>query len=460
MWGIIIKWLLRIFISWILPIILAILLAPKGTWAPGMDFSTWFTQSSGCAIGTPGCDVTSASVCWGCEFFGRLIDFFSHAVGKSFDFLSQDLILLILFGTAIWFAWFTFSQMKIDGGLDGVQYLKTIIKRLGRVLIILFLLGGISGITGNHWMRQIARGIIEPIFSIHTAIVKDVLDIKDGYCPAPVADEKGILTGEVKSSLLCTMGVMNLRTTGGMQAGGNMMLYGQAFEGKLSWLAGAYVFGTFLLFHLMIPFLLLDILLTIIIPLFFLPLILAGYAFPGLRKVDDGYVQKAIDMLVKSAFKMVALAVAFVFIYTLYAEVGDRYYPGPKDNFTYVFPNNLNESHVQHNPSQIERDFKACYALAEDSFKRGENFSANAKLMGCAQKIPNLESSSGWLVFLILLGLIQITVPIFERIMKDISGLVTGEQLGVGDTIYKHTSNLVRKGINLTKSLAVKRFKL
>ncbi|MBN1784009.1 MAG: hypothetical protein JW812_03515 [Alphaproteobacteria bacterium] len=458
MWGVILKWLLRIIISWIVPIILAILLAPKGTWAPGMDFGTWFSQSADCVIGTPGCDLTNPSICWGCGLFGNLIDFFSQAIGKSFDFLASDLILLILFGTAIWFAWFTFSQMKIDGGVDGKKYLQTIIRRLGRVLIIIFLLGGFSGLTGTHWMRQAARGIIEPIFSIHTAIVTDILHIEDGYCPEATHDPKGILTGEVKSSLLCTMGVMNLRTTGGLQAGGNMMLYGQAFEGKITWLAGAYVFGTFLLFHLMIPFLLLDILLTIIIPLFFLPLILAGYAFADSSQLS-GHLSMAINMIIKSAFKMIALAVAFVFIYTIYSEVGDRYYPAPRDNFSYIFPNNISAKSVQHTPGQIEQDFKACYALADDAFKRGDNFSANATLMRCAKKIPNLEDSSGWMVFLLLFGLIQITMPLFERIMRDIGGMVQGNQLGVGEKIYQGARNLFQKGIDLTKSFALKRFK-
>ncbi len=471
MWMTLLKWGLRIAVSWIVPVVMALFIAPKGKWAPGMNFGTWFKQSGGCDINNVACDVTQSDFCWGCEFFGKLIDFFSMAIEKSFTFLATDLILLILFGTAIWFAWFTFSQMKIDGKGDGTAFVKKIIRRLGRVAIILFIFGGISGIAGDNWMAKTVGGVVKPIFLIHTSIVEKILNIPEGFCPKTDTNATGILSGDIKNSLMCTMGVMSLMTKGGMQAGGNMMFFAELTsqkdfavlgwgESRLSWLGGAYLYGAFLLFHIMIPFLLLDILLTIIIPLFFFPLILAGYAFQGTEV--EGHLKTAINMIVKSAFKMIAISVAFVFIYSIYIAIGDKYYPKPVDNFSYIFPNYLERKKESHTPSQIEIEYKKCYASVENYYEKGGFINTavgKQKLLSCAKKLPNLQNSNGWIGFLLLIGLIQITLKLFMKIKDHISGLIDGNELNIGTKIYDQGKSLGQKGIGIVKNFAMKKLK-
>jgi len=466
----ILKWLARILISWMTPLVLAMMFAPKGRFAPGMNFSTWFKQSGGCELGTNGCDVTQASFCWGCDLFAKLIDFFSVSVEKGFEFLANDLILLLLFGTAIWFAWFTFTQMKIDGKVDGKAFIKKVIRRFGRVLIVLSLLGGISGVVGDKWISKSAGAVVEPIFMMHSSIVEKILNIPEGFCPKADPNTEGILSGNVKASLMCTMGVMGLMTKGGLQAGGNMMFFsslvmGNAFdiaigEGGITWLAGAYVYGAFLVFHLLIPFLLLDILLTLIIPLFFLPLILVGYAFEGTNM--SKHLNTAVNTIIKSAFKMIALSIAFVFIYTIYSEVGDRYYPAPKDNFSYIFPNYLERKPANFVPPKIEQDFKECYKLVEQNYKENKvvgNFIGKQKLLSCAKNTINFKNSNGWMSFLLLMGLIKITMSLFTKIKDMITGLVDGNELNIGSSMYDKLKGWGKDGVSWVKKFGLGKLK-
>ncbi|MHA1540912.1 MAG: hypothetical protein ACTSXL_04605 [Alphaproteobacteria bacterium] len=471
MWMTLLKWALRIIITFIAPILLATTLAPKGKFAPGMDFGTWFKQSGGCDLGTAGCDVTKASFCWGCDLFAKLIDFFSIAVEKGFEFLASDLILLLLFGTAIWFAWFTFTQMKIDGKVNGTEFLKKVIRRFGRVLIVLSLLGGISGVVGNKWISKSAGVVVKSVFMLHTGIVKKILNTPDGFCPKTDENIDGILSGEVKTSLLCTMGTMGLMTKSGLQAGGNMMFFATLTEGSaadiflsertINWLAGAYVFGAFLVFHLLIPFLLLDVLLTLIIPLFFLPLILVGYAFEG--SAVSKHLDVAVRTIIKSAFKMVGLSIAFVFIYTIYSEVGDRYYPAPKDGFSYIFPNYLERKPDNYVIPQIEKDFKECYKLVEENYKAGTTagtFIGKQKLKACAMGMQgtNLKNSNGWMGFLLLLGLMKISMKLFEKIREHIMSLFPkGHELKIGSSMYTKLKGWGKKGWSAVKNFGFKK---
>ncbi len=469
MWITVLKWIAKIVITFILPILLASTLAPRGEFAPGMDFGTWFKRSGGCELGTSGCDVTKASFCWGCDLFGKLIDFFSAAIEKGFEFMATDLILLLLFGTAIWFAWFTFTQMKIDGKVNGAEFLKKVIKRFGRVLIILSLLGGI-GIVENKWMSNSAGMVVESVFMLHTGIVKKILNTPEGFCPEADENANSILSGNVKTSLLCTMGTMGLMTKGGMQAGGNLMFFASLTEKgildillserSINWLAGAYVFFAFLVFHILIPFLLLDILLTLIIPLFFLPLILVGYAFEGTNV--SKHLDVAVKTIIKSAFKMVGLSIAFVFIYTIYSEVGDRYYPPPEnDGFSYIFPNYLERKPKDRVVPKIEKDFNECYKLIEENYKSGlssENLKGKQKLLECAEKSINLKDSNGWMAFLLLLGLIKITMKLFEKIRKHIMSLFPeGRELNIGNSMYSTLKGWGGKIWSVTKKFGFKK---
>lgn len=442
-----IQLLIRLLV-FITPIVLALILAPSRKWAPGMSFDTWFKKTADCELGTPACDLTSSGVCWSCDFFGKLIDFFSDALEKAFSFMNNDLITLILFGTAIWFAWFTLSQLKAEGEPDGKAYLKKVVRRMGRVLIVIFLLGGAGKISETPWMKSVVQGVVEPIFSVHSGLVQSILNIPKDYCPkAPESDS--ILGSEIKTALLCTNGMMGLLANGGLQASGNMMSLATKLDGKLSWLGGAYMYGTFLLFLIMVPFLLLDILISIIIPLFFFPLILTSYAFESAHIKQ--HLQTAISIIIKGAFKMVAISIGFVFIYAIFIAVGDKYLPGPVDNFSYVFPDYMKRTKTD--PSPLELEFKKCYAMIEADY-------APEKLAACAKRIPSLESSGSWTSFLLLMGVLQVALTLFQKIYKKIYGLVSGNELTIGNKIYDAGEKIVKDAGSAIKSFVFKKFKI
>ena len=209
----------------------------------------------------------------------------------------------------------------------------------------------------------------------------------------------------------------------------------------------------------MIPFLLLDVLLTLIIPLFFLPLILVGYAFEG--SDVSKHLDTAVKTIIKSAFKMVGLSIAFVFIYTIYSEVGDRYYPAPKDGFSYIFPNYLERRPDNFAVPQIEKDFKECYKLVEENYKNGGTIDVlvgKKELKSCAKQSINLDDSNAWMSFLLLLGLIKITMRLFEKIRTHIMSLFPeGQELNIGNNMYNTLKGWGGKAWSVTKNFGFKK---
>ena len=235
---------------------------------------------------------------------------------------------------------------------------------------------------------------------------------------------------------------------GGMQIAGNLIFFGRLESVSfLSAIVGAYIYGVFLLFQIMLPFMLLDILITIIIPLFFLPLLLTGFAFKGTDV--EAHLKKGLDIIVSAAFKMVAISIALSFVYIIYTNIGDAFFPGPKDNFSYLAPNYL-ERPENRTPSEIEQKFNNCSKLILNSQGALTNSQKNS-LKACYKQIPNPENEKGIISLLILYMLMKITIKIFQSIYGKISSFVKADSLNIGTKIYDGASTIVKKGISMAK---------
>ncbi|MDE6478037.1 MAG: hypothetical protein K2L94_02185, partial [Alphaproteobacteria bacterium] len=70
----------------------------------------------------------------------------------------------------------------------------------------------------------------------------------------------------------------------------------------------------------------------------FLPLLLAASAFDGVWSMADGLVKGAINMLVKSAVRIVAITLKVLILYATISYAADASFPGPVDGYSAILP--------------------------------------------------------------------------------------------------------------------------
>ena len=85
-------------------------------------------------------------------------------------------------------------------------------------------------------------------------------------------------------------------------------------------------------------FQILSVVFKLIFIIIFLPLILAAAAFETTWSFANGLVDKAINMLVSSAVRIVAITLKALIVFGTVSYAADMYFPGPQDEYSVVIP--------------------------------------------------------------------------------------------------------------------------
>jgi hypothetical protein len=216
-------------------------------------------------------------------------------------------------------------------------------------------------------------------------------------------DPQYILNPILKPSL-CIIGNINAVMLAGAAGGFALMNYSWLGMGAgfMTWLAGLVTVLLFLFIGFDLFFQILSIVFKLIFIIIFLPLFLASAAFEGAWSAASGLVKKAVEMLVSSAVRMVAITLKVLIIYATVSYAADKFYPG-----TSMLPPLLPETQTTNTnqETQIVRNtFSECEKKAMET---GEmNKDDFAKCIN-EEKIKNPDAfkflDNGWDFLLLLL---------------------------------------------------------
>ncbi len=441
--------LIKYFTFSVLPFLVIFFASPTNKGAGGGNVTDWLTSTIGCDPTQPGCDVINSSSCIGCDLLAKLFDVFRVAADYALDFLISSSMQLLAIGLVLWTIYYTFETILKVNETTPKQYLSKIIGRLWRAVLITILLGAFTNSTIN-FVKLAARGYIGPVMKMGSYVSQSILQLPEGMCDNYKSEGGGaddsVFSNEMKKDFLCYVSSTSLIMMGGMQGGGQLMSMGMSMMSITATLSGYWIFLAFFSLLLYIAFMMLDILISLLIPVIILPLLLVGWVFEtALKKPVDWMKSFALNAVINAALYMVTLSIAFVVVYAVYMKVGDIYFPGPQDNYSYLFPDYFNKVDTRQ-ASKAKQEYDKCVEIIKSSSLKGDTWSTNIDMsklnkqtLDCYKKLPTPDTNWGLMMLLIIMALSKLTFEMFNFIKGKV-------KLNKEDLLINNLSNL---GIDL-----------
>jgi|GEM_PF-3248740 len=349
------KGLSGFILSWLMGLLTLVVVAGiavglfSGDWAPGMTFPEWYLNVGAVPIETADGRLLFSGVdskCFACEAFSHLFDLMNVAGLKMYEFIHETVWILVVVAFALWLLRYVFDKILIDGEPDIKKAAEDIFKKILAIGII----GAGIGLMSVERLRNTAGLIINntavPMLGIGVDLGRGVLDTDIcGYLEMPAntnapEELKGVLPNNLKKDFLCLVNTINIVFVSGISAGAKMMAL--AARDIIRWdlfaildvIGGLILAAVFLMMLIRIPFALVDIIFTLGILIAFIPIFIAGYAYDATKGLAD----KGIKSLIGIMFRLAMTCVFIAIVYAMFLYIGDAFYPGPPDGFSFLFP--------------------------------------------------------------------------------------------------------------------------
>ncbi len=346
-----------------------------------------------CENGT--CSVNSTS-CLLCPYIETLLYLITGAAFAIYDTLIRHTWILLVFGMAIFILFHTYKTLKdsadqttkLDAGerkIDFAKYWEPIQSQGIRLLLVGGFLG-VLGFSGSSMMTTISSLTVTPILSVGNSVAMSVTNIDGKYCTSHsnpselnlpdwaargVDSNATLVSKSIMDPFLCTIGNVNTIMLAGASGGFALMNFGWFDNHMLHWIMGIALVLMFLFIGFEIVFDIMNIIFSLAILVVFLPLIIASYAFK--YKLFEGVGPNAIGTLAKSMVKMVGVTLKITIIYVMVLFASDKFFPGPVDGYTALFPPEIglnlsatDASELMARP-QIAKIFSDCEQYARTS---------------------------------------------------------------------------------------------
>ncbi|MDR1009155.1 MAG: hypothetical protein LBL52_02785 [Rickettsiales bacterium] len=409
------------------------MLSTSGSWKPGRTFEQWMESGIG-VHAKPLADgkylATDFSICPACGVLDKMFDMINTVAMEIYIMIHDIAWILLTMGFALWLLRRVYDD--IVGGKGSMDdFAKSVFKKI----LIIFVIGAGIGFMDEKEIRTTANSIIEhtavPILQAGTSIGSSIIDspICDKLAfPASEATEDGVISKELKEQVLCVASSINIIFFGGLSAARYLFkfsfnpLNSHAMLDGLGGMIAALLLGAiFFGLYIWVPLMFVDIIFTLAILLAFVPLMIGGFAYEDTKK----FSMTGIEALFGIAWRIIVYCIFLEILYQSLLYVGDAYYPGPVDGFTYMFPDFLNHSTNVAASDAWARCYndnignagglKTCLAAARLEFDMpGKDFSVNA--------------------FMPVLGVGILSLMIMGN-MKSYAGLVSGYMFQIGDSI-------------------------
>lgn len=411
--------------------------AIKGDFTVGTSFVDWYQSVSGIEPVNGMFPADNFNGCWSCGIFAKVFDLMSVVGLEVFTFISDIVWTLVLFGIAIWMLSKVYSYIKDEQKIN----FNDVIKELAKKLFIIAIIGVAIGYSTPSRLKSMANLIFEntalPVLEMGVGVGTEI--VKSPVCEHltyPQSEVDGILSKELKNDLLCLVNSVNVVYLSATTAGANMIDF--SLKGFLEYknpvilldiIGGMAITVIFFLMYLVIPFTLIDIVFTIGILIAFVPVMLAGYAYDETKKFSSTGFKSLFGM----AFKIIMYCIFLGIIYSSFIFIGDMYYPGPLDNFTYLFPDFIYNDLVASQTDTLMKSeaFANCFNLANGNVSKIQSCLVSKDILF---EMPSLQNPGGSFFPIFTLGLLSLMIM---GNLDTYSGIVSGYMFKVGGTFLK-----------------------
>ena len=333
-------------------------------WAIALGLGIWYLSSSiggaaltytsmdnfMSAIGASD-DIAAANGCFMCGYVAELFTVISDAAEMFWTAMLDNIWILLAIGFGIFLfvytAQYIFDAAKQTTTLDGKDkklefsaWFDKIWRQAARVMMVGAALG-VLGLGGTTALRTITNITITPVMYVGAELSMAATGVTDAtQCGAMDAAATGDILNPVLQPFMCVMGNLNSVMLAGAAGGFAMMNYAWLGlgGGAFTWVAGLALVIMFLIIGFDLFFQVLSVIFKLVFLIIFLPLLIAAYAFEGTWKLAGNVVGGAINMLVKSAVRIIAISLKVLIIYATVSFAADEFFPGPHDGYSVIMP--------------------------------------------------------------------------------------------------------------------------
>lgn len=409
--------------------------AIKGDWAIGTDFDTWYTSITGAEPVNGMFSADNFKGCWCCALFAKVFDLLSVVSLNIYVFIADIVWTLITMGIAVWILVKVYNYIKNEQSENFTDILKELTKKL----FIIAIIGVAINYTKPERLKSMANLIFEhtavPILQMGVGVGTEI--IKSPICEKltyPESEVDGLLSPQVKKDMLCLVNSVNVVFLSATTAGANMVSFSLKEFSRdknpvvlLDIIGGMAMIVIFFMMYIFIPFTLIDFVFTIGILIAFVPIMLGGYAYNETK----GFSNTGFKSLFGMAFYIIMYCLFLGIIYSSFVFIGDMYYPGPLDNFTYLFPDFIYNNMVAGKTGDIMKSnaFVNCFNSANGNISKVQSclLSKNINF-----EMPSLQNPGGSFLPIFSLGLISLMIM---NNLKVYAGLVSGYTFKIGETL-------------------------
>lgn len=306
------------------------------------------------AAGVQNGDIATVNGCFMCGYISELFVVIGNATERFWNLMVDNLWILMALGVGIFLfihtAKYIWENAKKTNNLENPKehkleikaWFDAIWKPVVRVLFVGAMLGTL-GMGGNDAIRAVTNITITPVMYTGAQLSMMATGVDDAsqcYAMDKKTNDDGDVLNPVMQPFMCVIGNINSVVLAGAAGGFAMMNYAWMGMGggAITWMAGLVLLIMFAVIGFDLFFQILSVVFKLVFIIVFMPLLLAAYAFEGTWSKASGLVSKAVETIVSSAVRIIAITLKVVIIYATVSYAADAYFPGPVDGYTTMLP--------------------------------------------------------------------------------------------------------------------------
>lgn len=305
------------------------------------------------AAGVQNGDIATANGCFMCRYVSELFGVLGDATERFWTAMLDALWIIMVVGFGIFLfihatqhiykaASDTAKADTSEKKLEFKSWFDKVWKQALRLMIIGTMIGAL-GMGGTGALKTVSDITIRPVMFIGAELSMAATGVNDAsQCNAlqETSDKSTDLLNPILQPFMCVVGNINSVMLAGAAGGFAMMNYAWLGlgGGAFTWIAGLALVLMFLVIGFDLFFQILSVIFKLIFLIIFMPLLLAAYAFEETWSAAKGLLGKAVDMLVSSAVRIVAITLKVLIIYATVSYTADTYFPGPNDGYSAILP--------------------------------------------------------------------------------------------------------------------------